>query len=80
MCFIYRYLFNHFEEGLEGVDYGVEFSDLHHVLSTKYMPNFPHVEASKVIKQCFLLLQQKGRAREDARALSILESKHVNQL
>ena len=46
-------LHNHFEEGLQGVDYDVEFSELHRVLSTEYMPNISHVEASKIIKQSF---------------------------
>ena len=39
-------LYNTFELGLEGVDYDVEFSDLHRVLSTEYRPNISHVEAS----------------------------------
>ena len=46
-------LYNHFELELEGVDCDVEFSDLHHVLSTEYRPNISHVEASRIIKQAF---------------------------
>lgn len=54
---------NHFEAGLEGVDYGVEFSDLHHVLSTEYMPNISHVEASKIIKRCFPSATTKRKSK-----------------
>ena len=43
----YHSLQNHFESGLEGVDYDVEFCDMHRVLSTEYWPN---IEASRIIK------------------------------
>ena len=45
------------------MDYGVEFSDLHHVLSTEYMPNISHVEASKIIKQCFPSATTKRKSK-----------------
>ena len=50
-------LYNTFELGLEGVDYDVEFSDLHRVLSTEYRPNIYQVETSRIIKQAFRVVQ-----------------------
>ena len=48
---LFHSLCNHFELGLEGVDYDVEFSDLHRVLSTEYRPNISQIETSRIIKQ-----------------------------
>jgi hypothetical protein len=56
-------LHNHFELGLEGVDYDVEFSDMHRVLSTDYWPNISHVEASMIIKQAFPSITTKRKSK-----------------
>lgn len=60
-------LCNHFELGLEGVDYDVEFSDLHRVLSTEYRPNISHVEASRIIKQAFPSATTKRKSKGDSK-------------
>ena len=66
-------LHNHFELGLEGVDYDVEFSDMHRVLSMEYWPNISHVETSRIIKQTFPSITTKERVKLAARRHSIWE-------
>ena len=56
-------LYSHFELRLEGVDYEVEFSDLHRVLSTEYRPSISHVEASRIIKQAFPSATTKRKSK-----------------